>query len=54
MSSPTYPKLGRGGDWWGFESLNAPPLGTMLLDKPPANPHITRRELVGELTLKIF
>jgi len=36
------------------ESLNAPTLGTMLLDKSLANPHVTRQGLVGELTRKIF
>ena len=54
------PHLPQVGQRWGLvgickvELLNAPPLGTMLLDKSPANPHITRRGLVGELTLKIF
>jgi len=36
------------------ESLNAPPLGTMLLDKSLVNSHITRQGLVREFTLKIF
>jgi len=22
MSSPTYPRSGRGGDWWGFAKSN--------------------------------
>ena len=54
MPSPTYPRSGRGGDWWGFAKLNHKmphPFWTMLLYKSLTNPHITRWELVGGLTL---
>jgi len=57
MSSPTYPRSGRDGDWWGFAKLNRKmphPLGQCRCTNPLLIPHITRWGLVGESTLNFI